>query len=471
MDSVQLRYLASRKWMAAAIEDGRPVQHRWQVLNLDLESLPPELAERVEGLVDGSLEVEVRQKKRICVLDSGIDPELSFGPTEEKLTPLDQPIVDAVGLLPELPAPTDDVLEVVEAWEEWMERYKDHALTRIEGLIANPPAVGKDEGLFGGSAAWEAVTISLSEGSSADIQLDQGAEAVRDALAGKLWKWAAAREFSSESVAAANEATELTPAEALACFDVMKPARLATFFLKLTKKRYQVAKAHHVARRAKVADFDTEMATWAKKYGSERLQLGIQDGYRMNAQYLSERIAAEAPGMYAMPATAAAEGWATKATSPSEEALRLRRRIAAAMSRNAPPTVNGPLEAEIVIVKKPPHQIYLEDPGIENEDGVFGKGLPDRAGWPWHLNFSNGIVDRGPRPFEAVVVKHWLGRFHLIGAVAGRDGNGPPGIWAVPKIDLYEDDGKVTAQDPDEPAPQAAKRKPPEPAKEDDIPF
>lgn len=472
MSSIELRYLASREWMASEIHAGRAIQHRKQALKVDLGTLKPEVAERVQEIDDGLLVLDVRKKARICVLDSGIDPELSFGPAKQQITALDKPIVDSLGVLPELPAPSDDPLVVVEAWESWLSDYKASALQVIEDLNADPPAVGTDEAMFSEPVAWDSVAIYLGEGLAAEIALDHGAAAIRDARAGKLWAWAASRKFSSESVAAAKEATALPPQDAEKLLAEERGAEeLAALFLEQAKVRYRAAKAHHLARQAKVPDFEVEMARWAKKRGSERLRLGIEDGYRMNSRYLAERIAAEAPGMYALPASAASDAWASKAASPSEEALRLRRRVAAAMTRNAPPNLDGQPDAEIVVVKKPPHEIYIADPGMETEGGTIGRGLPSRAGWPWHVGFDGEPLGSGPKPFEAVVVKHWLGRFHLIGAVGDEWGNGPPGIWAVPDVDNYGDDGTVAAQDPDEADHEAARRKPPEPVKEDDIPF
>jgi hypothetical protein len=471
MSSIELRYLASRSWMASEIHAGRAIQHRAQALKVDPGSLNQDLARRVEELDDCLLFLKVRKKLRVCVLDSGIDPELSFGPTEQQLKPIDQPIVDSIGPLPELPAPSDDPLIVVEAWEAWLRDYKVAALQVIADLSEDPPAVGMDESLFSEPTAWDSVGISLGDGLARNIGLDQDAQALRDARAGRLWAWAASRKFSSESIAAAQEATALPSQEAQECLESMDATELAELFLRQSKARYEAAKAHHLARQAAVPDFETEMARWAKKRGSERLRLGIEDGYRMNSRYLAERIAAEAPGMYAMSASAAADGWASKAASPSGDALRLRRRIAAAMARNAPPNFDGQPDAEIVIVRKPPHEIYFADGGIETENGTVGQGLPSRDGWPWDVGFDGEPIGRGPKAFEAVIVKHWLGKFHLIGAVGDEWGNGPPGIWAVPDIDLFAEDGTVIAQDPDEQSRRAARRKPPEPDKDDDIPF
>jgi hypothetical protein len=469
MSPIELRYLASRQWMESEILAGRVIQHRVQTLVVDLSELDQPLVERIEAIRDAVMITTVRKRRSVCVLDSGIDPDLRFGATKEQIAPIDAPIVEAIGTLPELPIPTEDVGEIVQAWEDWVEGYVAEGLKVIEGLNENPPAVG-DDGFL--DVAWEGVTISFGDGLAAEITPEDGALAVRDARAGRLWNWAAAKRFSSESVAAAREAVAVPPSESRFWLAELEPKDLATRFVERSRKRYSAAKAHHSARSAKVPDFETEMRRWAAECGSDRLRLGLEDGYRMNARYLAERIAAEAPGMYAMSVSSAKEDWATKAASPTAPALKLRRRIAAAMARNAPPNLDGTPETEIVVVKKPPHEIYRADPGFETESGVIGTDLPSRDGWPWVVDPYDDPVARDPRPFEAVVVKHWLGRFHLIGAVADEQRGGPPGIWAVPDMDDYLEDGTVLAKDPDEFSPPRAKRKPPEPAgKESDIPF
>jgi hypothetical protein len=114
--------------------------------------------------------------------------------------------------------------------------------------------------------------------------------------------------------------------------------------------------------------------------------------------------------------------------------------------------------------------MYLADEGQRHYDEVLGVDLPDRRGWPWYVDEDGEIIADSPTRFEAVVVKNWLGRFHLIGAV--RDGNGiaPNGIWAAPEEGDYEEDGQVTPQHPDSSRPKRAKRKPTS-GSDDDIPF
>lgn len=470
MSSIELRYLASREWMESQILQGQAIQTRVQTILVNPADLDDSLLHRVERVKDAVMTLTVGKARRICVLDSGIDPELSFGPSNKQLVPLDKPIRDALGNLPELNVPTKDVQAVVAAWENWITRYVEEALRVIERFNNDPPAVGKEE-FIDRKVSWGEVSIWLTGELKADISPGDGAKAIRDARSWRLWNWAAARNFSSDSVAAAKEAVAIPPNEAQAWLETLEPAELAERSLSLAKKRYQAAKAHDAARSARVPDFEAEMRRWAEKRGSERLRLGIEDGYRMNARYLAERIAAEAPGMFAMPVSSATEDWASKATSPSQAALQLRRRVAAAIERYAPPNLEGPPKTEILIIKKPPPEIYRADPGIQVNGQAIGSDLPDREGWPWYLGDFDQPVGSKPTPIEAVVVKDWLGRFHLIGAVAHEHQGAPSGVWAIPDPDLYDEDGTVIAQDPDEPTPPKARRKPPEPPESDDIPF
>lgn len=467
MSLVELRYLASREWMESEILAGRAVSDRRQSLTVEIDDLDSRLAERVEAIDDGALFFELGGETRVCVLDSGVDPEISFGPDRDSLVPFDKPIVDKIGPLPELPGPTEDVAEVADAWEEWDKRYREVALSEMERLSADPPAVGQ---AFGGETRhWGTRLLLFGNGYKPEIELKDGITAIRDARAGTLWKWAAERRFSAEALVAAKEATMISPSEVRSLLAAQEPAEMARTYLIHRRKLHRTAKAFDAAR-SKAPAFDAEMKDWADKQGSERLRLGLEDGYRMNSRYLAERIAAEAPGMFAMPANSTPSDWASRATSPSRAALLLRRRIEAAMKKSAPLGSGEEPEVDIMIVKKPPHEIYLADPGVEvGHNQVVGRDLPSREGWPWFVGQA-GPVHVAPTPFEAVVVKNWLGRFHLIGAVKD-DAESAKGIWATPDIERYGEDGTVAAMDPDDPAPSAAKRKPPDPQEADDIPF
>lgn len=466
MTPSDLRYQASREWLEAEILAGRPASHRRHSLVVDLESLDPRQAKRVEAILDGI--VFKPDLGRVIVLDSGIDPERRYGASDDELAAMDDPVVRAVGALPEIASPTRDLESVLTATEEWLAQYCTAALDAIEQLNQTRPD-GKNP--FGKKISWTAVRIPFGPDSEATVRPDDGPNAMRDARAAWAWRWAAKDRFSAQSVEAATEATAPSPEESHAWIETEGPEEIAQRFLSWAKRRYMAAKAHDRARRAQVPDFDTEMARWASENGSDRLQLGIEDGYRMNSRYLAERLAAEAPGFFAMPANSVKDGWARQTGSPSEEALRLRRRVQAAMDKCAPVNFDGKPSAEIVTVTEPPPQIYFAHEEGDPFSGTEVTDLPSKEAWPWFRNDDGGVFGYNAKPFEAVVVKNWLGRFHLIGAVSGENGSRPVGLWAIPDRQHFHEDGAVDAQDPDAKAPVAAKRKPPRPGGDDDIPF
>lgn len=465
MAHVELHYLASREWLESEILAGRPVDDRRQILEVELELVEKEMQERIEAIVDGV--VPLVDPERVKVFDSGIDPMIGFGPSDDELIPMDEPVIAAIGELPELDRPTESIREVVEAWEGWIELYMQKSLERIEGLNADPPAAGWDRD-SGSEADWGPVRVSLGHGVSTEIGPADGAAAMRDACAAWSWERELHETILPPSLDAGIEAAFPDRHTAEALKREMPPAELAAIGLDRIKRAYAAAKAHRAARRELVPNFDAEMRRWAEASGSERLQLGIEDGYRMNARYLTERLAKEAPGFYAM--SGVTPDWAMRASSPSEQALRLRRRVQAAIDKTAPVTHNGRPQAEICFVTKPPHQIYMPHESVTKAGNVIVSDFPSQAGWPWRIEAGN-VVGSAPHPFEAVVVEDWLGRFNLIGAVANADGQGPPGIWAVPEFDHYHEDGSVEAQDPDAEPPRTAKRKPPGSYEDDDFPF
>lgn len=461
MTSRALRYQASRVWMEEEILAGRPVQHRRHVLEVDPSELTSELAARAERIFDGAIYLESVSRHRI--LDSGVEPELSFGEDTDHLLAMDASVITTVGELPELERPSEDPEMVISAWEQWLERYVAVAEATIDLINVNPPKFGRDHS--GRKAEWRAIPLSFGEGLEFEVSPEDGGEAMQAALSGWAWLRRARELFAPESVAAATEAT--APERPVARGWIKEGvAEAAEHFRALIKRLYAAAKAHDAVLRCEVLDFDAEMERWAAELGSERLKLGIEDGYRMNSRYLAERLAKEAPGFYAMPVALASKGWAAKAASPSEPALRLRRAIAETVGRIAPENIGGRPTVEIMILSRPPHQMYWAEGG----SGSVAE-FPDRAGWPWEIDFDGDLIGADPTPFEAVVVKNWLGRFHLLGAVADEYGNGAPGVWAVPDPDRYHADGSVDPDDPDESTRAKAKRKPPGPNGADDIPF
>jgi hypothetical protein len=457
-----LRYQASRDWMERQLLAGRPLNHRRQRLEIDSAKLSDELRSRLEHLLDAASYLD--EFDRVLVLDSGIDPVVSFGPDKDALTPLDDRVVSNVGSLPELSKPTDDVAAVIDAWEKWLDRYREAALETMEHYINNPPKVGWDTRTKR-PAYLSGVALEM-QGYELEIARSDGAQAMQDIRAGLAWLRRANKLFSGESVGAAREATGPAREEVQEWFSGSRQDFAKGYWL-WAKRFFVAAKAHDRALNSEILGFDEEMERWASERGSERLRLGIADGYRMNARYLTERLAVEAPGFYAMPTRSATEGWAKRANSPSENALRMRRAVEVAISKSAPMTLEGPAKVEIYDVIDPPVEIFVARGG----SGQWAD-LPHPKGWDWSPDDFGGTSGRGPNPFEAVVVHNWLGRFMLIGAVRDNDGEGPPWIWAVPEPQRFRDDGTVEGEDPDAERRPPAKRKPPGPGTgDDDIPF
>jgi len=449
--------------MQERILAGQPLSNRKQSIDIDLDELPADQRHRAAAVLD-TLALDLLPQ--VVVLDSGIDPDFRHGDKEDDLESMTEAVERLVGACPELPEPTDDPIEVIAAYEVWIEGYIAEGLSYFELLDRWGPM--ESRGLF--FEAPDPRVLTLATGVTFKIEDQHGAKAVRDAFAAHLRAEYLGRAFDEASVQAAVEATSTSATRARALIEEHTPDEIAACHLRRVKKRMEIARAHHRARRAAAPSFETEMRRWAKKWGSDRLEMGITDGYRMNARYLAERIAAEAPGFYAMPVQQAAKHWAVRAGSPTEEALRLRRRVDAAMTKSAPTTIEGKPLVEIMIVRSPPQEMYLADEGQGHYDEVLGADFPDRRGWPWHVDDYGEITADSPTPFEAVVIKNWLGRFHLIGAVRDESGFAPSGIWAAPEVGVYGEDGQVEPQHPDTPGPKRAKRKPTSGA-DDDIPF
>lgn len=461
MSTVILPYQASRVWLEEQIVSGRPLDSREHTLIVDLDDVSSSLAARAQRVRDSFVRV---RGGAFAVFDSGLDPSRSFAnDADSALTRMDEPVVAILGDMPETSGPTEDLDEVLSAWEDWLTRYREEALGWIARLNEWSPAyeghtwAPKLEGVGWGSG----VDLSSHLGTKITVRPDDGPKAMRDALAIELRDTWAERLFNERSVTAARQAT--ASSEIISSAETPIPD-LAAALNERSRRLYSIARAHHQALRKVVPDFDDEMNRWAAAHGSERLRLGLEDGYRMNARYLVERLAAEVPGFYAVPANDVGKRWATRAASPSRQALQLRRLVASAIVENAPKNLDGPPGVEIMVVRDPPHQIYTPDPKASD--------YPSAKGWPWKIGFGGAVQTRPPHPFEAVVVHDWLGRFHLLGAICDDQGNGPPGVWALPDPSHFGPDGSVVAQDPDGPAPPQAKKKPSLPEKaDDDIPF
>lgn len=151
----------------------------------------------------------------------------------------------------------------------------------------------------------------------------------------------------------------------------------------------QIALRHHYLHADTEQAFVGRMQVWASRFGSERLRIGLADGYRMTAAYLQERLASEAPGFHAFRARRL-DLIGKERTAPSEEALRLRRAVQAWLDENA----SGDHYSYDAVIR------WVDDSDI-----------------PAQLTDQEAYEDE--RNAEAIVIAGWLGRYQLVGMVDG----------------------------------------------------
>ena len=159
--------------------------------------------------------------------------------------------------------------------------------------------------------------------------------------------------------------------------------------------------AHVWTQQREKLGFEVEMHRWAFAHGSQRLRMGIEDGYRMVPVYLTERIEREVPGSYAY-ARENRDGvsWQPR-TGPTEVALTWRRAIQAKLDEHRSAGMRA-VRAEIVWMKVPPLEMCDDD----------------RA---WARDYDGDPYERLEIPFEAIAVPNWLGRYTLLAGVISEE--------------------------------------------------
>jgi hypothetical protein len=367
-----------------------------QVATFTVSDLAPALADRLVNLYSQLAWVGKRSDSPL-VHDTGIGlaaVETSTGTTER----LEDPIHREIGDLPVLDglvSTADD--ELLAAYERWIHRYRELAPLVLEQWIArwarDEPLSDEDQQSGIRRDFW-CVTIPLlvkpdgdQEQLLVDGRLDSGL--FRRARAALMRRVLTEGQVGSESWERAQEIVEQrvwvetrnTP-----------PARVVESFDFVVKRLSSVALAHHHQKVLADRLFADEMRRWAHESGSERLRIGISDGYRMTSVYLNERLAVEAPGFYAFrPESKRLIG--KERSGPSEPALLLRRAVQERLNQAA---ASGGAQNRAVI-----RWVSLDD-------------LPEAL-----LNETD--VDE-PDELEAIVVGDWLGRYQLVGLVESPSG-------------------------------------------------
>jgi hypothetical protein len=405
---IKLPYRVSRRWREERILAG-DLQGPIRQVEIDLDRLDPERRDRAlavwkrvrvhettDGLeVIGSGLFSADLAERVPAEDPDDDIPFDDPPAAA------DPVIAKIGRMPELPAPASTGFDVIEAYEPWLGRYVDLSVGALAAFIdKHAPVTDNEEAVKAARVKpdvwrWE-IGFRVNDGPVRECVIDgrTDLELLRRCRA------------AYQRIAAANVGDEMRVtivARQVVGFDVEldhKPKskdELVGAYEDHCDRLAEVTLAYKWTTQREKLGFDVEMRRWAFESGSDRLQMGIEDGYRMIPVYLTERIAAEAPGFYAY-ARENRDGvsWQTR-TGPTEPALRWRRVIQEALDSHCPPGMPS-AKAEIVWMKTPPIEMC--------DDGLA-----------WERDYDGDPVHRLEVPFEAIAVPNWLGRYTLLAGV------------------------------------------------------
>lgn len=405
--SMTLRYRVGALWLEEQTLAGEVVQSEHEFV-LEFDRLEANLRERALGLAKRlDFGAATPQHPFVRVIGSGLEPQHVVIRDEQRFSPCAS-LAGKLGRLAELPRPTDDPTQLIEAYETWVSRYLDMSTGALLGWIKRTAPEGDFDAdsvpAFESRDYWEQSVQYLRPGGRTAARIDgrdepelfqraRGAQQLRDF---------AEKTADEEDVRLAQEIVGAWPTTSFP----LPATALVEAFEAHSRRLAELALARYWTRQRQKAGFELEMLRWVAAHGSERLKLGVDDGYRMMPVYLNERIAREAPGFYAhLPKAGEPKLWQPR-TGPSEEALLLRRAVQRRMSSNQ---LHGeqPPKVEIGWMKAPPDAMY---------------DLQRRTGWD-----DDGDPFLYDDPFEVIVVPDWLGRYALLAAVWTPDEEQPPG--------------------------------------------
>jgi hypothetical protein len=404
-ESMTLSYFVNREWFEQEVLEGRDAE--WiHTVSFDLAELDEEDADRAAA-VHGAIDSDT--PGRVEVHWTGINPRAE-DPEADESAPgweqmMDGPICAKISRLPTLDKPTTDPRKVIAAWESWLEAYRKASPTALRSWVTRWHP-GDDESESRGSESWWRVTLPYriengEEDCSRSVTFDGIADfdlfrRVRAAYAHLAY---ARRTTDLADAIVADQAlgSDLVLDEETFVVRAKPEDReaLVDDYEEFARRWSRVALAARRNRERRKGDFDRQMREWAEKHGSERLNLGIEDGFRMTAIYLEERIAAEFPGFFAWSERNQKKRWKSR-VGPTETALRGRREIQQKLDSDG----TG-LTAEIVWITDPPEAMRAE----------------------WWSQYDDD--DTGPA--EAIIVDGWLDRYVLIGLVSSDDAPLPKG--------------------------------------------
>ncbi|HEV3319614.1 MAG TPA: hypothetical protein VG053_07780 [Solirubrobacteraceae bacterium] len=409
---LELPYRVSRAWLEEHTLAGEVVEpvHRFVI---EADQMSSEMRQRVAALAKRVRPTEWwgPPTETVEVIGSGIDPTDHATTDSGRELYATDPIVQRLGEFPELPEPTSEPTALIEAYEAWISRYLDLSMGALAAWIDRWAVEGEPDedgkGPNGLPINWWVRWVPYRVGT------ERGALEVDGRTHLELFHKVAAcsQQQSHAQMAAGSEDMKIV-------LDIVgDPLQLETkpvdvedlveAYSEHMERIINLAFARHWVRQRQREGFDLEMSRWAFERGSERLKIGISDGYRMIPVYLHERISAEVPGFYAhLPKKDDKHTWQPR-TGPSEEALRLRRAVQERLERYAPP--GGPVPtAEVGWMKNPPLAMC-------DERHAYG-----------YDEWGNREDEIQQCAFEIIGVKNWLGRYTLIAGVYTQAEDQPP---------------------------------------------
>lgn len=409
---LELPYRVSRAWLEERTLAGDVVTPI-HTLHIETDQLSPDLRERAAALAKrvsrGMLDWNPPTK--VEVIGSGIDPwDQATDENGREVRPTDA-VINRIGELPELPLPTDSGGELIEAYERWVARYVDLSLGALAAWIDRWAVEGEpdEEGNAPNGLPirwWVRWVHYRIGGKKFSLEVDGRTHLEL------FHQLVAASQLHSHAQSTAGEddlkvALDIVDGPLQMKATPASPDDVVAAYADYEERLTNLAFARHWTRQRQREGFDLEMRRWAFEQGSERLQIGISDEYRMVPVYLTERISSEMPGFYAhLTKKDDKHGWQPR-TGPSEEALRLRRAVQDRLERYSPP--GGPIPtAEIGWMKNPP--VAMCDRRHAYATDEWG-------------NRENDIMECA---FEIVAVRNWLGRYTLIAGVHTQADDQPP---------------------------------------------
>jgi hypothetical protein len=460
-----LPYRVGSAWRETRILDGDLVD-AVQERTIELDRLDTELRQRAVAIYrqvnlalygdetaraeGGGTRHSARGKLTVEVVGSGVVPYENV-PADARIPDVAPPrqtdyVTDRIGLLAQLPEPAAADAELIAAYEDWLRRYQDLSSDALGAWLRQyaPPHEFPSMDPEDGERFWLASASYVTprgEHRRHEIDGRVDLDRYRRVRAANQLYTHVRMTVDSEDF---EEALDILGGEEPR-LDGPTDEQAVAAYAEHNERVAAIAFARFWNRHRQREGFDLEMFRWAWQHGSERLQLGLVDGYRMTPVYLQERLQMELPGFYAFQLKPGeTRPWQAR-TGPSEAALKLRRGVQDRLDRQASGG-RRPLEAQI----------------------AWMKNLP-RAMIDFARDFIPVRPDDDPRGFEVIVVAGWLDRYSLIGVVWSDVEELRPPKWLQLRFALKQLDYGLTGlpEPPDVVSQARGGAAPPD----DDIPF